>query len=326
MPSSPLGALAWGNVWYGGQTRTPWDYAQGSGGSSAGSGATTAAGLVGFSIGTETWGSIVSPSSACGVTGLRPTFGRVSRDGAMALSWSMDKIGPMCRSVEDCAIVFDAVYGPDGKDLSVIDAPFNWDAGLDIKTLRIGYLEAAFEEEREDQEEWKAIDKVTLEKLRAMGLNLVPIELPDLPISALNFILDAEAAAAFDELTQSNRDDLLVRQIKNAWPNAFRKARLVPAVEYIQANRVRTMLMHAMAEILSEIDVYVAPSRVGDNLLLTNLTGHPCVVLPNGFRKDGTPTSITFMGNLFGEAETLAVARAYQDATGFHKKHPTLKA
>ncbi len=321
-----LGALAWGNVWYGGQTRTPWDYQQGSGGSSAGSGATTAAGLVGFSIGTETWGSIVSPSSACGVTGLRPTFGRVSRGGAMALSWSMDKIGPMCRSVEDCAIVFDAIYGPDGKDLSVIDAPFNWDAGVDIKTLRIGYLEKAFEEEREDQEEWKAIDKVTMEKLRAMGLNLVPIGLPDLPISALNFILDAEAAAAFDELTQSNRDDLLVRQIKNAWPNAFRKARLVPAVEYIQANRVRTMLMHAMAEILSEIDVYVAPSRVGDNLLLTNLTGHPCVVLPNGFRKDGTPTSISFMGKLFGEAETLAVARAYQDAMGFHKKHPTLKA
>ena len=320
-----LGALAWGNVWYGGQTRTPWDYEQGSGGSSAGSGATTAAGLVGFAIGTETWGSIVSPSSACGVSGLRPTFGRVSRDGAMVLSWSMDKIGPMCRSVEDCAIVFDAIYGPDGKDLSVIDAPFNWDAGLDIKTLRIGYLEKAFEEEREDQEEWKAIDKVTMEKLRAMGLNLVPIELPDLPINALNFILDAEAAAAFDALTRSNRDDLLVRQIKNAWPNAFRKARLVPAVEYIQANRVRTMLMHAMAEILSEIDVYVAPSHVGDNLLLTNLTGHPCVVLPNGFRKDGTPTSISFMGTLFGEAETLAVARAYQDATGFHEKHPTLQ-
>ena len=193
----------------------------------------------------------------------------------MALSWSMDKIGPMCRSVEDCAIVFDAIYGPDGKDLSVIDAPFNWDAGLDIKTLRIGYLEKAFEEEREDQEEWKAIDKVTMEKLRAMGLNLVPIELPDLPINALNFILDAEAAAAFDALTRSNRDDLLVRQIKNAWPNAFRKARLVPAVEYIQANRVRTMLMHAMAEILSEIDVYVAPSHVGDNLLLNQPDGAP---------------------------------------------------
>ena len=320
-----LGALAWGNVWYGGETRTPWDYEKPSGGSSAGPGAATAAGLVGFSIGTETWGSIVSPSSACGVTGLRPTFGRVSRDGAMALSWSMDKIGPMCRSVEDCAIVFDTIHGPDGKDLHVIDAPFNWDAGLDIKTLRIGYLEKAFEEEREEEEQWKAIDKATLEKLRSMRLNLVSIELPDLPIGALNFILDAEAAAAFDELTRSNRDDVLVRQIKNAWPNAFRKARLVPAVEYIQANRVRTMLMHAMADKLSDVDVYVAPSRVGDNLLLTNLTGHPCVVLPNGFREDGTPTSISFMGKLFGEATTLAVARAYQNSTDFHKKHPTLK-
>ena len=320
-----LGALALGNVWYGGQTRTPWDYEQGSGGSSAGSGSATAAGLVGFAIGTETWGSIVSPSSACGVTGLRPTFGRVSREGAMALSWSMDKIGPMCRSVEDCAIVFDAIYGPDGKDLHLIDAPFNWDAELDIKKLRLGYLEKAFEEEREDEKQWKTIDKATLETLRSMGLNLVPIQLPELPISALSFILDAEAAAAFDELTRSNRDDLLVRQIQNAWPNAFRKARLVPAVEYIQANRVRTMLMHAMTDIMSDIDVYVAPSRVGDNLLLTNLTGHPCVVLPNGFRSDGTPTSISFMGKLFGEAETLAVARAYQDATDFHKKHPTLK-
>ena len=241
----------------------------------------------------------------------------------MALSWSMDKIGPMCRSVEDCAIVFDTIHGPDGKDLHVIDAPFNWDAGLDIKTLRIGYLEKAFEEEREEEEQWKAIDKATLEKLRSKRLNLVPIELPDLPIGALNFILDAEAAAAFDELTRSNRDDVLVRQIKNAWPNAFRKARLVPAVEYIQANRVRTMLMHAMADKLSDVDV--APSRVGDNLLLTNLTGHPCVVLPNGFREDGTPTSISFMGKLFGEATTLAVARAYQNSTDFHKKHPTLK-
>jgi Asp-tRNA(Asn)/Glu-tRNA(Gln) amidotransferase A subunit family amidase len=320
-----LGALAWGDVWYGGKTKNPWNYEQGSSGSSAGSGSSTAAGLVGFAIGTETWGSIVSPSTRCGVTGLRPTFGRVSRDGAMALSWSMDKIGSMCRSVEDCALVFDAIYGPDGKDLAVIDAPFNWDAGLDINELRIGYLKSAFEEEREEQEEWKAIDEQTLERMRAMGWNLVPIELPDLPISAMNIILDAEAAAAFDELTRSNQDDLLVRQIANAWPNAFRKARLVPAVEYVQANRIRTMAMLAMVEIMSDIDVYVAPTRVGDNLLLTNLTGHPCVVIPNGFRQEGTPTSISFLGKLFGEAETLAVARAYQDATDFHKKHPILQ-
>ncbi|UCC48461.1 MAG: amidase [Gemmatimonadota bacterium] len=321
-----LGALAWGDVWYGGRTRSPWNYEQGSSGSSAGSAAATAAGLVGFAIGTETWGSIVSPSNRCGATGLRPTFGRVSRHGAMALSWSMDKIGPICRSVEDCALVFDAIYGPDGHDLSVLDVPFDWDAELDIKRLRIGYVKSAFEEEREEQEEWKRFDEATLETLGSLGLDLVPIELPDLPVGALSFILNAEAAAAFDDLTLSNRDDLLVRQVANAWPNVFRHARLIPAVEYIKANRVRTLAMQAMAEIMSEIDVYVCPSYGGDNLLLTNLTGHPCVVLPNGFREESTPTSITFMGKLFGEAEVLALARAYQEATDFHLRHPTLQA
>ncbi len=239
----------------------------------------------------------------------------------------MDKIGPICRSVEDCALVFDAIHGPDGQDLAVtvIDVPFSWDAELDIRRLRIGYVKSAFEEEREEQEEWKGFDEQTLEVLRSLGLELVPIALPELPISALSFILGAEAAAAFDELTRSNRDDELVRQVKDAWPNVFRQSRLIPAVEYIQANRVRTLAMQAMAEIMSEIDVYVVPSFGGDNLLLTNLTGHPCVVLPNGFREDLTPTSITFCGRLFGEAETLAVARAYQEATDFHRQHPTLQ-
>jgi Asp-tRNA(Asn)/Glu-tRNA(Gln) amidotransferase A subunit family amidase len=320
-----LGALAWGDVWYGGRTRNPWNYEQGSSGSSAGSAASTAAGLVGFAIGTETWGSIVSPCNRCGTTGLRPTFGRVSRHGAMALSWSMDKIGAICRSVEDCALVFAAIYGPDGRDRSVVDAPFDWDAELDIKRLRLGYVKSAFEEEREEQEEWKRFDAATLETLGSLGLDLVPIELPDLPVGALSFILNAEAAAAFDDLTLSNRDDLMVRQVANAWPNVFRHARLIPAVEYIKANRVRTLAMQAMAEIMSEIDVYVCPSYGGDNLLLTNLTGHPCVVLPNGFREEGTPTSITFMGKLFGEAEVLALARAYQEATDFHLRHPTLE-
>jgi Asp-tRNA(Asn)/Glu-tRNA(Gln) amidotransferase A subunit family amidase len=320
-----LGALAWGDVWYGGRTRNPWNYEQGSSGSSAGSAASTAAGLVGFAIGTETWGSIVSPCNRCGTTGLRPTFGRVSRHGAMALSWSMDKIGAICRSVEDCALVFAAIYGPDGHDLSVVEAPFDWDAELDIERLRVGYVQSAFEEEREEQEEWKRFDAATLETLGSLGLDLVPIELPDLPVGALSFILNAEAAAAFDDLTLSNRDDLMVRQVANAWPNVFRHARLIPAVEYIKANRVRTLAMQAMAEIMSEIDVYVCPSYGGDNLLLTNLTGHPCVVLPNGFREEGTPTSITFMGKLFGEAEVLALARAYQEATDFHLRHPTLE-
>ncbi len=316
-----LGALAWGDVWFDGKTRNPWNTEKGSSGSSAGPAAATAAGLVGFSIGSETWGSIVSPCTVCGATGLRPTFGRVSRYGAMALSWTMDKIGPICRSVEDCALVFNAIYGPDGKDSTVVDLPFNWDAGRDIKDLKVGYIKSAFEQERKDKES-KANDEATLEVLRHLGLELIPIELPDYPVDAIGFILSVEAAAAFDELTRSGRDDLLVRQIKNAWPNRFREARLIPAVEYIQANRLRTLVIKAMHKLMSDIDVYVAPSWVGDNLLLTNLTGHPAVVVPNGFNKEQEPTSITFTGKLYGESEVLAVARAYQDVTGFHLKHP----
>ncbi|MHC4190997.1 MAG: amidase family protein [Planctomycetota bacterium] len=318
-----LGALAWGDVWFAGKTRNPWNTEKGSSGSSAGPAAATAAGLVGFSIGSETHGSIVSPCTVCGVTGLRPTFGRVSRYGAMALSWTMDKIGPMCRSVEDCALVFNAIYGPDSKDNTVVDLPFNWDASRGIKDLKVGYIKSAFEQDRDDKE-FKANDKATLEVLRRLGADLKPIELPDYPIDAMAFILSVEAAAAFDELTRSDRDALLVRQIKNAWPNRFREARLVPAVEYIQANRLRTLVIKAMHELMSDIDVYVAPSWVGNNLLLTNLTGHPSVVLPNGFNKKQEPTSISFVGKLYGESEVLAVAKAYQDATGFHLKHPVL--
>ncbi len=320
-----LGALAMGDVWYGGKTRNPWDYEQGSSGSSAGSAAATAAGLIGFGIGTETLGSIVSPCTRCGTTGLRPTFGRVSRSGAMALSWSMDKIGPICRSVEDCALVFDAIYGPDGQDLSVVDQPFAWNADMDIHSLRIGYVVSAFEEEREREPEWQQFDLNSLHVMRALGVDLIPIELPEeLPIGAMRIILSAEAAAAFDDLTRNGRDDLLKRQDRGAWPNSFRTSRFIPAVEYIQANRVRTLALEKMAELMSDIDVYVVPSYGGNNLTLTNLTGHPCVVLPNGFREDGTPTSLSFMGRLYGEAETLAVARAYQEATHFYKRHPTL--
>ena len=316
-----LGALAWGDVWFGGKTRNPWDTEQGSSGSSAGPAAATAAGLVGFSIGTETWGSIVSPSTRCGVTGLRPTFGRVSRCGAMALSWSMDKIGPICRSVEGCALVFNAIYGPDGKDLTIEDLPFIWDPSIDIDTLRIGYLKKEFEKDYEN----KKNDAIVLETLRSLGVTLIPMDLPDFPVESLAFILNAEAAAAFDELTRSNKDDLMVRQIRNAWPNAFRQARLVPAVEYIQANRFRTQVMRKMTEIFKDIDVYISPAFSGNNLLLTNLTGHPSVVVPNGFDEKTHPTGITFIGNLFEEAKTLAVAKAYQDATEFHLKHPELK-
>ena len=278
-----MGALAWGDVWYGEKTRNPWDPEQGSSGSSAGSASATAAGLVPFAIGTETWGSIVSPSTRCGTTGLRPTFGRVSRAGAMALSWSMDKIGPICRSVEDCAIVFNAIYGPDGLDQSVQNYPFRYDSKTAINELRVGYIKSAFEQEYDN----KVQDLASLDKLRDLGIELVPLELPKLPISAMSFILRAEAAAAFDELTRSNKDDELVRQISNAWPNVFRLSRFIPAVEYIQANRLRYLVIQEMKKITDQVDIYVTPSFEGDNLLLTNLTGHPCVVLPNGFNDQG---------------------------------------
>jgi Asp-tRNA(Asn)/Glu-tRNA(Gln) amidotransferase A subunit family amidase len=330
-----LGALAWGDVWFGGTTKNPWNVEQGSSGSSAGPASATAAGLVGFAIGSETWGSIVSPSTRCGTTGLRPTFGRVSRHGAMALSWSMDKLGPICRSVEDCALVFDAIHGADGLDPTAIDRPFAWPLGRDPRTLRVGYTASLFEEDRgaeaSDEEarararEWQAIDRQSLETLRGLGYELVPFELPDeYPVGSLSFILTAEAATAFDELTRSGRDDLLVRQIARAWPNVFRQGQLIPAVEYLRANRVRTLLQREMERRLEKIDVYLCPTFGGDNLLLTNLTGHPSVVLPNGFRSDGTPTSLTFMGKLFGETEVLAVAGAFQRATDFHRRRPPL--
>jgi Asp-tRNA(Asn)/Glu-tRNA(Gln) amidotransferase A subunit family amidase len=315
-----LGALAWGDVWFEDTTRNPWNLEQGSSGSSAGSASAVSAGLVPFAIGTETWGSIVSPSTRCGTTGLRPTFGRVSRDGAMALSWSMDKIGPICREVEDCAIVFDAIRGPDGSDLTVVDAAFNYTPEIDLSELRIGYLANDFD----NDSSWAEYNDEALLTFRDLGTDLIEISLPEMPIEPLQIILLAEAAAAFDDLTRSGQDDLLVRQIKNAWPNVFRSSRFIPAVEYIQANRLRTEAIDQMATLMSEIDVYIAPTFEGDNLLLTNLTGHPCVVLPNGFDEDGSPVSITFIGRLFGEATLLAVARAYQQATDFHKEHPPL--
>ena len=328
-----LGALAWGDVWFGGTTKNPWKPEQGSSGSSAGPGSATAAGLVGFAIGSETWGSIVSPSTRCGVTGLRPTFGRVSRHGAMALSWTMDKLGPMCRSVEDCAMVFEAIQGADGLDPTAVDRPFAWDPQHDPRLLRVGFVAELFEgdpaeglegDEADRAKEQRKHDLEVLDVLRSLGMELIPVTLPDLPVSALSFILTAEAGAAFDDLTRSGRDDELVRQIENAWPNVFRQARTIPAVEYIQANRVRTVVMGEMDRLLSGVDVFVAPSFAGSHLLLTNLTGHPAVVLPNGFRGDGTPTSITFTGQLYGEAEVLTVAKAYQDATPFHERHPKL--
>jgi Asp-tRNA(Asn)/Glu-tRNA(Gln) amidotransferase A subunit family amidase len=317
-----LGALAMGDVWFGGRTRNPWNLEQGSSGSSAGSASSTVAGLLGFTIGSETLGSIVSPATRCGATGLRPTFGRVSRFGAMALSWSMDKLGPLCRSVEDCALVLNAIHGADGKDPTAKEVPFNWDAGKPISQLRVGYLKSGFED---DESRSHDFDVEALRVVRSLGIDPIPIELPDgYPLGALRTILSAEAAAAFDELTRSGRDELLVRQNAGAWPNSFRRSRMVPAVEFIQANRVRTMVMGAMESAMEGIDVFVTPSYAGDVLLVTNLTGHPAVVLPSGFNDEGSPQSVSFIGKLWGDAEALRLAKAYQDATEHHLKTPPL--
>ena len=316
-----LGALAMGDVWYGGKTRNPWNLEQGSSGSSAGSGAATAAGLVAFAIGTETLGSIVSPSTRNGVTGLRPTFGRVSRTGAMALSWTMDKVGPMCRSAQDCAIILNAIYGPDGMDKAVINAPFNYNVDQDIGSLKIGYLKNLFEKNYSN----RSNDSIALMVFHEMGIHPQPVSLPEnLPYSAMYMILAAESAAAFDELTRSNNDDLLVRQDKNAWPSFFRVARLIPAVEYIQANRIRNLLIEEMNVLFQQYDAIITPSFGGPQLLATNLTGHPLVVLPNGFNEKGSPTSFSIIGRLFQEGTILAIANAYQKATTFETMKPPL--
>jgi Asp-tRNA(Asn)/Glu-tRNA(Gln) amidotransferase A subunit family amidase len=329
-----VGELAWGDVWFDGTTKNPWKTDQGSSGSSAGSASGTSAGLFAFAIGTETWGSIVSPCTRCGVSGLRPSFGRVSRHGAMALSWTMDKIGPIARSVDDLALVFSAIHGADGRDPSAISRPFDWPHPGDPKKLRVGFVPNLFDfdytkwaDEDEDPKgyaEWQANDRKVLEDLRALGFSLVPVALPaDLPVAALSTILTAEAAAAFDDLTRTGKDDLLVRQVEQAWPNIFRQGQLIPAVEYLRANRIRTLLIRAMDEAMRGVDVLAVPTYGGDNLLATNLTGHPAVCVPNGFREsDGTPTSITFQGRLHEEDRVLAVARLYQEATGFHRRRP----
>ncbi len=314
-----LGALAMGDRWFGGRTRNPWNLEQGSSGSSAGSAAATVAGLVGFTIGSETLGSIVSPSTRCGASGHRPTFGLVSRAGAMTLSWSMDKLGPICRTAEGCALVLEAIHGADGTDPTAKDVPFAWDAHKPLSAIRVGYLKSAFDEDHST----KAFDDAALEIVRGLGADPVPVELPDAyPLRAVRLLLTVEAAAAFDELTRSGRDELLVRQDDGAWPNSFRQARMVPAVEYVQANRVRTMVMGAVDAALAGVDVFVTPSFGGNVLLTTNLTGHPTTVVPAGFREDGTPVSVSFVGQLWSDADCLRLAKAYQDATGHHEERP----
>jgi Asp-tRNA(Asn)/Glu-tRNA(Gln) amidotransferase A subunit family amidase len=301
-----LGALAWGDVWFDGgerkMTRNPWAPKSGSSGSSAGSACAAVAGLVGFAVGSETLGSIVSPCTVCGASGLRPTFGRVSRAGCMTLAWSMDKLGPIARSVEDCALVFGAIHGADGLDAAAVDRPFGWPTKKDLKELRVGYF-------NEGQPELKA--------LRELGVKLVPLKLPDGPVPSQT-ILHAETAAAFDDLTRKGPAEGL-----GLWPSYHRAYQFVTAIEYLRAQRVRWRLMHKMEEALKDVDLYVG----GNDLALTNLTGHPTVVLPGGFRKrdDGeVPTATKFTGRLYGEAELLAVANAFQQATGHHLKHPPM--
>ncbi|MFX0063631.1 MAG: amidase [Candidatus Hermodarchaeota archaeon] len=322
-----MGTLGSDHIWFGGTTKSPWNIKYDAGGSSAGSAAATATGLVAFSIGTETWGSIIHPADKCGVTGLRPTYGRVSRYGVMTLSWTMDKIGPICRTVEDCALVFKVIFGSDGFDKSLVDLPFNWNAYQKLEELRIGYTRSLFEQERP----YKEYDVKTLEVLKSLGVNLIPIKLPEISIQALYIIILAEAATFFEELTLTNRDDQLVTPGGKYWAKAFREARMIPAIEYIKANRIRRLILEEMIKIFTRVDVFVTPTiDHTDNFwttksnFLTNLTGHPAVVVPNGFKEDNMPTSITFIGDLYKEAEMLRIAKAYQDATEFHLMKPSL--
>ncbi len=350
-----MGALAQGDLWFGARTRNPWNLKQGSSGSSAGSASATAAGCVGFAIGTETLGSISSPSTRCGTTGLRPTYGFVPRTGAMALSWSMDKIGPIGRSAEDCALVLNAIYGPDGKDLSVQKAAFNWDADFAWKTLRVGYLKSGFDvaevpadatEAQKKNAARRAYDAKygvsALDTLMNMGVKLVPLEMPKFPFAEIVPVLEAESAASFDELTRSGRDKLLTGQMPFDWPNQFRVARFYSAVDYVQAMRARTLAIAEMAKLFEKVDVIVTPST-GTQLQATNLTGHPAVIVPNGVRGEGaplpdnvqdgalqnqggpgTPVSLTFLGALYSDARLAAFARAYQEVTEYHRLRPKL--
>jgi Asp-tRNA(Asn)/Glu-tRNA(Gln) amidotransferase A subunit family amidase len=315
-----LGALAYNNKWFGGETKNPWNLKQGSSGSSAGSASSVVAGLLPFTIGTETLGSIVSPSSRCGATGLRPTFGSISRSGAMVLCWSLDKAGPICRSAEDDAIVFSYIKGTDGKDPGAVDHAFNYNPKVDLKKLRIAYVENYFRRLSKDAAEWKVIDFY-----KSQGVSVEPATFPDsalYPNNLISIILNAESAAAFDELTRTNRDDLIERQDKDFWPNSFRAARLIPAVEYINANRYRYNLCKAMYDFMKNYDVLIVPTFGGRQLAITNLTGNPVVCMPVGFNNNGSPLSITLIGKLYDEASILAAAKVFQDKTEYNKKHP----
>ena len=312
------GEIARGDRWFDKQTRNPWKINEGSGGSSAGPGSATAAGLVGFSIGSDTTGSILGPSRTCGISGLRPTFGRISRHGVMPVCWSLDKVGPMCRSVEDCAIVFQSIHGPDNQDLSLVDMPFNWNGNKNLKELRIGYIEEAFNENTHPN------DMETLECLRGMGAELQPIRLPKhAGMDALQMLL-VDEAAAFDELIQTGKVDLFLQDRVEPEDMLMRIARLMPAVEYLQIQRLRMLMMQGMERALRNIDVYIAPHEGNTNTTTTALTGHPGISVPNGFDKNGKPTGILFVGKLYDEANLMIAAKTYQDANNFHLVYPRL--
>ena len=319
-----LGALAMGDYWFGGRTKNPWNLNYGSSGSSAGSASATVAGLVPFAIGTETWGSIVSPSTTCGATGLRPTFGSISRTGAMALSYSLDKVGPICRSAADAAVVFNYIHGTDGKDGSAVNKPFNFTPNKDIKKLKIAYAKNYFDKIKDTaRNEFKV-----LEEFRKLGVQIIPVNFPDSGVYNFNImdvVIGVECAAQFDEMTRLNIDDALTRQTKNDWPNQFRTARFVPAVEYINAQRHRYTLMQKVNEVMQQYDVIICPSRGdGNQSAITNLTGNPVVCVPTGFdKKFNLPTGISFVGNLYDEATILSIAQAYQKATNWDETHPT---
>jgi len=305
-----LGALAMGDKWFGGLTRNPWNPKQGSSGSSAGSASTAAAGLVGFAIGSETLGSIVSPCRVCGATGLRPTFGRVSRHGCMALSWTMDKIGPIARTVEDCALVFAAIAGADGRDPTAVTRSFTWPCPTPLNAIRVGYFKTGR----------FATKDAELDVLKKLGVELVPIELPpQSAASSLLTILSVEAATAFDEITRKK-----ITASLNDWPRIFRAAQFVTGVEYLRASRLRTQLCEEMSKVFEKVDCYIG----GNDLAICNLTGHPTVVMPHTFIKRDDlerPSSITFTGDLFAEDKLLALAHAFQLSTNYHLRHPSLK-
>ena len=320
-----LGALAMGDYWYGGRTKNPWNLKYGSSGSSAGSTSATVAGLVPFAIGTETWGSIVSPSTTCGATGLRPTFGTISRSGAMALSYSLDKVGPICRSAEDAAVVYYYLHGTDGKDLSAVEMPFNYNAQKPISSYKIAYAKNYFDKIKDTtRAEWQA-----LKAFKEMGVTLIPVNFPDSGVYKFNImdvVIGAECAAQFDDLTRSNQDDILTRQTKNDWPNQFRTSRFVPAVEYINAQRHRYLLMKDVNEAIAPYDAIICPSRGdGNQSAITNLTGNPVVCVPVGFdKRNNLPMGISFVGKLYDEASILRIAKAYQDITSWDEAHPSM--